>query len=246
MVLSLLQGVVGNPFGNAVSGPAFGVLNELLGLMRGSDGGIAKPSRYEVIFLPPVGNDTNVFSTVINAMRGDGTAREVSLKCEQISMPGRNIDTAPDNNIYGPVREIAQGWSFADITAQFQLSSDLKERRFFETWQRLSFNPDTWNMGYYDDYTGTIQIFQLDEQDNRRYGVELIECFPKTVGELTYDYSAVNTQQKVQITFSYRYWKNLTDESKLPRSLQERLQTLLLNTVERQLTSRIPAVIRNL
>ena len=46
MVLSLLQGVVGNPFGNAVSGPAFGVLNELLGLMRGADGGIAKPSRY--------------------------------------------------------------------------------------------------------------------------------------------------------------------------------------------------------
>ena len=179
-------------------------------------------------------------------LTGDGTARATSLKCDQISMPGRNIDTAPDNNIYGPVREIAQGWSFADITAQFQLSSDLKERRFFETWQRLSFNPDTWNMGYYDDYTGTIQIFQLDEQDNRRYGVELIECFPKTVGELTYDYSAVNTQQKVQITFSYRYWKNLTDESKLPRSLQERLQTLLLNTVERQLTSRIPAVIRNL
>ena len=34
MVLSLLQGVVGNPFGNAVSGSAFGVLNELLGLMR--------------------------------------------------------------------------------------------------------------------------------------------------------------------------------------------------------------------
>ena len=238
-------------FGNAVTGTAFGVLNEVLGLVRGTDG-IAKQTRYEVILIPPTGArgtktaPSNAFSGQMADLTGDGTARSTSLKCEQISMPGRNIDTAPDNNIYGPVREIAQGWSFADITAQFQLSSDLKERRFFETWQRLSFNPDTWNMGYYDDYTGTIQIFQLDEQDNRRYGVELIECFPKTVGELTYDYSAVNTQQKVQITFSYRYWKNLTDESKLPRSLQERLQTLLLNTVERQLTSRIPAVIRNL
>ena len=239
------------PFGNAVSGPAFGVLNELLGIVRGTDC-IARQTRYETLFLPPSGArgtrnaPTNAMAAEMANLTGSNTAREVSLKCDQISMPGRNIDTAPDNNIYGPVREIAQGWSFADITAQFQLSSDLKERRFFETWQRLSFNPDTWNMGYYDDYTGTIQIFQLDEQDNRRYGVELIECFPKTVGELTYDYSAVNTQQKVQITFSYRYWKNLTDESKLPRSLQERLQTLLLNTVERQLTSRIPAVIRNL
>jgi len=238
-------------FGNAVTGTAFGVLNEILGLVRGTDG-VAKQTRYEVILIPPTGargtntTPSNAFASQMSDLTGDGTARATSLKCDQISMPGRNIDTAPDNNIYGPVREIAQGWSFADITAQFQLSSDLKERRFFETWQRLSFNPDTWNMGYYDDYTGTIQIFQLDEQDNRRYGVELIECFPKTVGELTYDYSAVNTQQKVQITFSYRYWKNLTDESKLPRSLQERLQTLLLNTVERQLTSRIPAVIRNL
>ena len=238
-------------FGNAVTGTAFGVLNEILGLVRGTDG-IAKQTRNDVILIPPTGArgtntaPSNAFASQMSDLTGDGTARATSLKCEQISMPGRNIDTAPDNNIYGPVREIAQGWSFADITAQFQLSSDLKERRFFETWQRLSFNPDTWNMGYYDDYTGTIQIFQLDEQDNRRYGVELIECFPKTVGELTYDYSAVNTQQKVQITFSYRYWKNLTDESKLPRSLQERLQTLLLNTVERQLTSRIPAVIRNL
>ena len=239
------------PFGNSVSGPAFGVLNELLGVVRGTDG-IARSTRYEALFLPPSGArgtrnaPTNAMSSQMANLTGSNTAREVSLKCEQISMPGRRIDTEPDNNIYGPVREIAQGWSYADITAQFQLSSDLRERKFFETWNRLAYNPDTWNMGYYDDYTGTIQIFQLDEQDNRRYGVELIECFPKDIGDLTYDYSQVNTQQKVSITFSYRYWQNLTDEANLPRSLQDRLTTLALNTVERQLTSRIPAVLRNL
>ena len=239
------------PFGNAVSGPAFGVLNELLGIVRGTDG-IARSSRYEVLCLPPSGArgtrnaPTNAMAGQMAALTGSNVAIEVSLKCEQITMPGRNIDTEPDNNIYGPVREIAQGWSYADITANFQLSSDLRERRFFETWNRLAFNPDTWNIGYYDDYTGRIQIFQLDEQNNRRYGIELIECFPKAIGDLTYDYSQVNTQQKVSITFSYRYWQNLTDEANLPRSLQDRLTTLALNTVERQLTSRIPAVLRNL
>ena len=162
------------PFGNSVSGPAFGVLNELLGVVRGTDG-IARSTRYEALFLPPSGArgtrnaPTNAMSSQMANLTGSNTAREVSLKCEQISMPGRRIDTEPDNNIYGPVREIAQGWSYADITAQFQLSSDLRERKFFETWNRLAYNPDTWNMGYYDDYTGTIQIFQLDEQDNRRY-----------------------------------------------------------------------------
>ena len=244
-MLSLLQGAIGNPFGNAVSGPAFGVLNELLGLIRSGDG-IAKSARYEVLFLPPVGNQTNSFSTIINSMRGNGTARQVSLKCEQISMPGRNMDTAPDTNIYGPTREIAQGFSFADIDATFQLSSDLREKNFFDTWQRISFDPLTWSMGYYDDYVGTIQIYQLDEKNERKYGVELIEGFPKNIAAQTYDYSAVNQQQKVSVSFSYRYWKNLTDEARLPKSLADSLTTLARNTVERQLRSRVPAIINRL
>ena len=244
-MLSLLQGAIGNPFGNAVSGPAFGVLNELLGLIRSGDG-IAKSARYEVLFLPPVGNQTNSFSTIINSMRGNGTARQVSLKCEQISMPGRNIDTAPDTNIYGPTREIAQGFSFGDIDAVFQLSSDLREKNFFDTWQRISFDPLTWSMGYYDDYVGTIQIYQLDEKNERKYGVELIECFPKNIAAQTYDYSAVNQQQKVSVSFSYRYWKNLTDEARLPQSLADSLTNLARNTVERQLRSKVPAIINRL
>ena len=237
--------------GNAVNGFAFGVLNELIGLMR-SDEGIARPSRYEVILTPPAGGRSssgisqNPFATQLQQMTGDGTARSASLKVENISMPGRNIDTAPDTNIYGPTREIAQGFSFADIDATIQCSSDMREKKFLETWQRLSFNPVTWSMGYYDDYTGTIQIFQLDEQDNRRYGCELVECFPKTIASQTYDYSAVNQQQKISVTFSYRYWKNLTDEAKIPVSLQDRLNRLAVNTVERQLTARIPAVVSRL
>ena len=238
-------------FGNAVTGTAFGVLNEVLGLVRGTDG-IAKQTRYEVILIPPTGArgtktaPSNAFSGQMADLTGDGTARTTSLKCEQISMPGRNIDTAPDTNIYGPVREIAQGFSFADIDATFQLSSDHKEKKFFETWQRISFDPLTWAMGYYDDYVGTIQIYQLDEQNERRYGVELIECFPKTIAAQTFDYSAVNQQQKVSVTFSYRYWKNLTDEARLPQSLADSLATLARNTVERQIRSRIPAIINRL
>ena len=101
-------------------------------------------------------------------------------------------------------------------------------------------------MGYYDDYIGTIQIYQLDEQNERRYGVELIECFPKTIAAQTFDYSSVNQQQKVSVTFSYRYWKNLTDEARLPQSLADSLATLARNTVERQIRSRIPAIINRL
>jgi len=240
MSLGLLQGIIGNPFGNAASGPAFAVLNELLGTYHSSDG-IAKPSRYEVILLPPAGNNSPM-GGLLRSLVGTNTARETSLKCENISFPGRNIDTTPDTNIYGPTREIATGYSYAEINATFQCSSDLKEKRFFETWQRLSYNPETWSMGYYDDYTGGVQIYQLDEQDNRKYGVELIDAFPKNIGAQTLDYSAINQQQKIQIGFSYRYWKSLTDEANLPKSLQDRISNILVNTVERKIMSNLPRV----
>ena len=232
-------------FGNAVTGAAFGVLNELLGLMRSSDG-IAKPARYETIFFPPSGGSQNPFASQINQMRGNGTARNVSLKCENISMPGRNIDTAPDTNIYGPTREIAQGFSFADIDATFQLSSDLKEKNFFDTWQRLSFNPDTWSMGYYDDYTGALEIHQLDQQDRRRYGVQLIECFPKNIAEQSLSSGQASDVQKISVTFSYRYWKNLTDEADLPIPLRDRIEEVVVNSAERQIRAAIPRVLSRL
>ncbi len=154
---SIIQGVIGNPFGSAVSGAAFATINEALAGYRSSDGGIARPSRYEVVILPPTGSPTNPFTSLLTTTNG---ARDVSLKCEGISFPGRNIDTTPDTNIYGPTREIATGFSFAELGATFQCSSDLREKEFFENWQKASFNANTWAMQFYNDYIGEIQIYE--------------------------------------------------------------------------------------
>ena len=47
----------------------------------------------------------------------------------------------------------------------------------------------------------------------------LIECFPKTIAEQTLTATQATDVQKIQVTFSYRYWKNLTDEADLPKPL---------------------------
>ena len=54
-----------------------------------------------------------------------------------------------------------------------------ERKRYFEVWQRLSYDNVTWSMQYYENYIGAVQIFQLDEEDNIMYGVELVEAFPK-------------------------------------------------------------------
>ena len=238
--------------GRLLEGTAYGVLNEILAEFR-SDDGFALPSRYEVVILPPQGTRgkpkgalNNVFSKVMEENTGEGTTRKVGLQCETIDFPGRNLDTAPDTNIYGPTREIVQGYSYAEITATFRMSSDYKEKKFFETWQRLAYNPQTFAMGYYDDYVGTIQIFQLDQNDKRRYGVELIECFPKTVAAQALTATQATDVQKLSVTFSYRYWKNLTDEADLPKPLLDRIEEVVINSAERQIRAAIPRVLSRL
>ena len=119
--------------GKVLEGTAYGVLNEILAEFR-SDDGYALPSRYEVVILPPQGTRgkpqgalSNIFAKVMQENTGEGTTRKTGLQCESISFPGRNIDTAPDTNIYGPTREIAQGYSYADITCLLYTSDAADE-----------------------------------------------------------------------------------------------------------------------
>ena len=232
-------------FGNKIEGTAYAILNEIFGVFRGK-GGFSRPSRYEVILNPPAGSNSNLVSSQMQEFRGDDTIRQVSLACESISFPGRNIDTTEDTNIYGPVRNIATGFSYADITATFRCSRDMREKRYFETWQKLSYNPATWSMQYYEDYVGAVQIFQLDDNDERTYGVELIEAFPKTIEAQQLDYSSTDQINKLNVTFSYRWWKSLADEANLPQPLQDRINQILASAIETQITANIPKVLSKL
>ena len=232
--------------GSFIESAAYAALDEIFAEFR-SDDGFARPSRYEVFFFPPVSrSQTNIFAQIMGQTVADQTARKTALRCESFEFPGRNLDSSPDVNIYGPEREIVQGYSYGDVTAVFQCSSDMKEKRFFETWQRLAYNPQTWSMQYYNDYTGSIKIFQLDETDRQRYGVELVECFPKTITAQPIAYASVNEIQKVSVTFAYRYWKDLVDEADLPKPLTQRVAEAVLNTVESNIVSQIPKVLRKL
>ena len=232
--------------GSFVEAAAYAGLDEIFATFR-SDDGFARPARYEVFFFPPVSrSQTNIFAQLMGENVANQTARKTALRCQSFEFPGRNLDTMEDTNIFGPVRNVVSGYSYGDVTAVFQCSSDMKEKRFFETWQRLAYNPQTWAMQYYNDYVGSIKLFQLDETDRQRYGVEMVECFPKTIAAQPVDYSTVNAIQTVSVTFSYRYWKDLVDEADLPRPLTERVADALLNTVESKITSAIPKVLRKL
>ena len=174
--------------------------------------GYAQPNKYEVTISPPPLAGTMGASwpesKLISRVRGD--AQEIALRCESITLPGRNLSSTPDTNVHGPLREVVNNVNFADsIPMVFQASADLRERVFFEKWQYTAFNPKTWNVGYYNDYIGTVDIYILDKNDQRKYGLRLHECFPKSIAPTELSYVSNNEIIKLSIDMNFRYWTSL-------------------------------------
>ena len=225
---------------------AFGVINDILAGFH-DDNGYAQPNRYEVLIFPPAklggGNQSNIFS----GLERQSDTRSISLRAQSLNMPGRNLATTDDSNVYGPKREVVEGVNYAEeISIDFQASSQLSERVFFENWQRQAFNEKTWNIGYYNDYVGEIQIFVLDRQDKRRYGIKLWEVFPKTIGANQLAYDANDTLMLTNVSFSFRYWTSLDQNQNPGTNIFDRITETVISTAERNISRNIPRILNRL
>ena len=132
----------------------------------------------------------------------------LNLLCESIAFPGQNIRSVPDTLRYGPAREHGQGITYGPFTATFVCSSDLREKKYFEWWQRQIINQNTWEVKYYDNYKGTLEISQLDVNDNETYKIKVTEAYPKTILAQDVGYAQVNAYQTIGIEFTYRFWQD--------------------------------------
>ena len=231
---------------NFLEGAAFGILNDILAGYRDNNG-FAQPNKYEVLIFPPAklggGQNQNVFG----GMERQSDLRKISLRAQNVTLPGRNLATTQESNVYGPDREIVEGVTYADdISMSFQASSGLDERVFFENWQRQAFNEKTWNIGYYLDYIGYIEMYILDKQEQRRYGIKLWEVFPKTIGANELAYDANDLLMLLPVSFTFRYWTSL-DQSQNPKmNVFDRVFDTVVNVAERNISRNIPKVLSRL
>ena len=231
---------------NFLEGAAFGILNDILAGYRDNNG-FAQPNKYEVVIIPPAklggGQNQNYFG----GMERQSDLRKISLRAQNVTLPGRNLATTQESNVYGPDREIVEGVTYADdISMSFQASSGLDERIFFENWQRQAFNEKNWNIGYYNDYIGTIEMYVLDKQEQRRYGIKLWEVFPKTIGSNDLSYDANDQLLLLPVSFTFRYWTSL-DQSQNPKiNVFDRVFDTVVNVAERNISRNIPKVLSRL
>jgi len=181
--------------------------------------GFQRKARFYVNFTLPngvSGDDEEIqgFSTQsqLRAMNQDQNKRRVQAFCSEISMPARE-GAQKEIRHNGPVRKFVYDHTYSDITATFYTDKFMRERTFFEMWQKAAFSNSTHNMNYYNDYVAPLDIFALgqfasrQERDDITYGVRLFECYPKTISEVQFSHEA-NAIQTFTVTFSYRYWVN--------------------------------------
>ena len=90
---------------NFIEGTAYAVLNDILSSYHNNNG-YAQPNRFDVVITPPAkvggGGNENVFS----GMDRKSDIRDISMRCESVQLPGRNLSTSADSNIYCPTRDI--------------------------------------------------------------------------------------------------------------------------------------------
>lgn len=215
----------GNP--ESVMGRVLAAVNEAEGFQRGNKfyvefnppNALAKTvfnrfgTRYNPEDIEEVNEEEQGF-TSLGTMRDYHLThgRSVQMFCNKITIPDRKMTmTAIKHN--GPARKHVTNYDYADVTATFYADKYLRQRQYFELWQKCAFSDQTYNFNYYKDYVGTMNYFALgsspakQERDDMTYAVGFTEVYPSSIGDISMDYSDSEVVT-FDVTFSYRKWTN--------------------------------------
>lgn len=177
-------------------------------------GGLAPANRFAVYMpLPIINFDPQaLIAKVFN--QGSGAngnrqfvndPRDVSILCDQVTMPGRQISTTElQNNMLA----IKMPYTYIndDVTMAFHITNDHFMKKFFENWVNQIINRKTMTLNYRTSYATDIIIQQLDQRDKPVYTCTLKNAYPVTVASYDLNNASDNTFQKINITFAYEDW----------------------------------------
>tara|TARA_R100000951_G_C2641758_1_gene181177 strand:+ start:53 stop:730 length:678 start_codon:yes stop_codon:yes gene_type:complete len=86
--------------------------------------------------------------------------REMDVLCTSVNLPGRQIMTL-DKKIGSIFEKVAYDQAYDDINMSFLMLNDYGARKYFESWQNLALDQDTYTIGYKTDYARNVKIQQL-------------------------------------------------------------------------------------
>ena len=196
-------------------------------LSKGS--GMARAAKYEVVLYPPDALARHIgqgeFATDIKPY-----SREISLLCDTVVMPGHDLQTHSAKYGTGLATIMANGHGFeGSIATTFYMDENLETKSYFDLWQHMAVDRNTNKVSYYKDeagnlnYAGRMEIYQLGG-GGRTHGMEVLEVYPETIGQIEYAYATVDTLALLAVEFQYKKWKTI-DPRKLDGTDKSKVQT---------------------
>lgn len=167
-------------------------INEFISLVRTE--GLARSNRFVVYIYPPFAIQSSVPDT------------KLRFYCDSVTMPGLNFLSNPVTS-YGEMREVVYNRSYEPVILEFMLDQDMDIKRYFDDWQNLIINPQSRMVNYYQNYIGTVEIYQLgaDDVETTKYAIKLHEAYPKSIAPISYSYDAKGVT-KLSVSLEYKYW----------------------------------------
>lgn len=164
--------------------------------------GTSKSSHFQVmIFGPNIDNESSV-------------ERSITMRCKSIDLPGRMAQTTNASN-YGMERKVATLPLFTEVGVQIIASDTHSEREYFEKWmdkimgpfRNGKVGPNMYDVGFYEDYIGTVNIVQFDDTGAIVHETELVEAYPIDIGQETLDWDSTQLIL-LPVRFTFKYYVN--------------------------------------
>ena len=148
--------------------------------------------------IPPV-HDFDDTGSQLNSITNT-LGRQVMIHCDTVTFPGVDLQTQEIQYGSAPAFNQVTGHGFAgNIVATFYADKYLRERQFFEQWQKLAVDTISHKANYYENYVGKMHMYQLGAdtteenggRDMPTYAVEAIDVYPEKIGTMDYGHALV-------------------------------------------------------
>ena len=162
-----------------------------------SANGLASPNKFEVIF-----------RAIPGAKNGAADLLQLSLMCDQVSLAGRDVQAMLDLQ-YGIRRQVVYNApSYTPLSLSFLCTDKMDEKRILDEWNNrcVSVNGG-FNVEYYNNYIGELDVFVLDRSGKERtYHMHYHEVYPKTVTAVELNHGTTNATLRVTAEIQYAFW----------------------------------------
>ena len=166
--------------------------------------GLASPNKFEVIF-----------RAIPGATKKAADLLQLSLMCDQVSLAGRDVQAILDLQ-YGIRRQVVYNApAYTPLSLSFLCTDGMKEKRILDAWNNRCVNINKgFNVAYYNDYIGELDVFVLDRSGKKRtYHMHYHEVYPKTVTAIELNHGTTNATLRVTAEIQYAYWTTNTVNS---------------------------------